>query len=104
MPADHVHGLTERLETFQPTIAGLHLVRDEWIAHTDQLGGIAPYHNFFPSTEKLINFGFELLDTCSQAVLDTPVFNTLNKTTIGDLQLTKKENTSTEVRIEIPVS
>ncbi len=95
MPADQVQALTEKLAIFLPTIQGLQIVRDEWIAHTDQLGGIAPYHNFFPSIERLINFGFELLDTCSQAILNTPVFNTLHKTTIVDLQLLIKENAST---------
>ena len=94
IPVDRLQAFIDQLAIFRPTIKGLQMARDEWIAHTDKLGGIAPYHNFFPTSEKLIKCGFELLDTCSQAILNTPVFNTLYTTTIGDLDLCKKINTS----------
>lgn len=96
MPADQTQALADRLAAFRPTIQGLHMVRDQWIAHTDLLGGIAPYHNFFTSTEKLIHFGFEFLDTCSQAILHTPVFNSLHNTTEGDFSLLKKKTPPSE--------
>jgi hypothetical protein len=82
--------LTDRLATFASTIDGLHTVRDEWVAHTDVLGGIAPLETFFPTIESLLHFGYEVLDACSQAVLHTPVYNSLQNLVIGDLHLYKK--------------
>ena len=65
--------MTERLTLFERTIRGVHEVRDQLIAHTDLLGGVAPLASFFPAIERLINFGFELVDVCSRAGGLSPV-------------------------------
>lgn len=82
--------LTQRLVGFSHTIKGLVGVRDKWIAHTDQLGGIAPWEGFFPRTAILIDFAFEVLDICSMAVWQKPVYNTRQTTTVNGFALIKE--------------
>lgn len=90
IPNDKLQLLADRLTSFQSTILGLQTTRDEWIAHTDALGGFAPLDSFFPTIEALLQLGFELLDASSQAILHTPVYNNLHVLLPLDLQLLKK--------------
>jgi len=89
LTADQHLDLTDRLAIFGPTIEGLRFVRDKWVAHTDVLGGIAPLDSFFPAIESLLHFGYELLDVCSQAVLQTQVHNPLPTMGVRNLSIYK---------------
>jgi hypothetical protein len=92
MPADQVLALANRLAGFHLTIESIQFARDKWLAHTDHLGGIAPTNTFFPSIERLLVFGFELLDACSQSILGTPVPNTISMDALPDMRLLKDES------------
>ena len=91
LPKEQLQSFRERLVSFDQTILGIRGVRDELIAHTDFLGGVAPLSSFFPTIEKLIDFGFGLLDVCSRAVDLTPVHNVLHQPLSTELELFKKE-------------
>jgi hypothetical protein len=74
--SDKIKYFRDKLTIYKPNFLGIKKIRNQWIAHTDYLGGFGPTESYWEITKKIIDLGFEIANEFSQTILEKGVANT----------------------------
>jgi hypothetical protein len=87
LPAPRLAYYRNELSIHEKAIEDITKIRNIYIAHTDELFGLAPSFQFFPEVKELLTIAFALVNECRETILQKPGMSNIGKIDLSGLTI-----------------